>query len=276
MAAEYTKFSIDDIEKFLKRGFRAMRPRKGEQREVYFDLKLSSKAFIRVWTSIYPGEELVRSKELRPVRVQLLGGPILSKGRPLTRGKAPIVKRTQNWRSTLQNRIQDFIELFEGGTYDRYHDDDDEDEAAAPPPMQVAEPLPQPAPDEAEEEESGEPPAGDEPKRPKFTGPPITGPQLSFVMKLVGHLTKQGKMAGIANDYGFDPGPITEEAVKATLSKATASKFIDSAKRELGWDSGGGGGGYGRSRYRRYAGEDESFENEVEETTYNYDRSQSA
>lgn len=275
MAAEYTKFSLDDIEKFLKRGFRAMRPRKGEQKEIYYDLKLSSKAFIRVWTSIYPGETLVRGKERRPMRVQFLSGKVLSSGRPLTRGKAPIVKRTQNWRSTLQNRIQDYIELFEGGTYDKYHDDWDDDDDAVPPPLQKADPLPEPAPDEAKEE-AGEPPAGDEPKRPKFTGPPITGPQLNFVMKLIGHLTKQGKLAGIANDYGFDPGPVTEEDVKVTLSKATASKFIDAAKRELGWDRGGGGGGYGRSRYRRYAGEEEAdFEAEVEET-YTYDRTQSA
>lgn len=279
MAAQYTKFALEDIQKFLRRGFRAMRPRQGEDREIYFDLKLSSKAFIRVWSSIYAGETTVRGKERRPMRVQFLSGTILGKGRPLTRGKAPIVKRTQNWRTSLQNRIQDYIELFNGGTYDKYHDDfdDDDEEVMAPA-------RPEPEPEEKSTEVPGEPPQGDEPRRPSFTGPPITGPQVNFVMKLINALTKTNKLDLVAPRFGFDSGPISEEDVKMTLSKSSASRFIDAAKSTLGWDrGGGGGGGYGRSRYRRrYADGEEGFDFEdevVEETTtasapsYSYDRS---
>jgi len=108
MAAEYTKFSLDDIEQFLKRAFRILRPKKGDaRREIYFDLSLSKYVVIRVWTSVYKGEELVRGKERRPVRVQFLSAV---NGYPLIGGKAPIVKRTQNWRKTLQDRIEDYVE----------------------------------------------------------------------------------------------------------------------------------------------------------------------
>ena len=278
MAATYTKFSIEDIDKFLKRGFRALRPRqfvdvfKG-RREYAYDLKLADNVFIRVLTSVPEGRDLVRSKEARPMRIALMAGVPTRKGQPLTgKAKFPIIKRTQGWRSTLQRRIQEFIELYYdnedkftwiGGK--KQEEQDATDGKKPQEPSRREPPAVEAAPDPADPEEA------DEPQRPRFTGPPITGPQVGFVMKLIANLIRQGKLRDVASGYGFDSGDITEEDVKRTLSKASASKFINAAKEALGWGQSGGGG-----RRRRYADEGVDFEGEVEEkmvpSSYSYDR----
>jgi len=110
MAAQYTEITGQEMEVFLKRAFRALRPTQGMQnKEVYYDLKLSPQVAIRVWTSIRPWGASAGVGE-DAIRVQLLG---IKVNRPLVSGKAPIVKRTQNWRNSLQDKIEDYLELYE-------------------------------------------------------------------------------------------------------------------------------------------------------------------
>lgn len=112
MAATYTEISIEDMEKFLKRGFRALRPKQVlKNGEVVFDLGLSQNVAIRVYTSIRPSSGMGAGKGSDSIKI-LLWGPKLN--RPLTSGKAaPIVKRTEGWRNSLQDRIEGMMELYE-------------------------------------------------------------------------------------------------------------------------------------------------------------------
>lgn len=110
MAAQYTEISGQEMEVFLKRAFRALRPTQGIQnKEIYYDLKLSPQVAIRVWTSIRPWGASAGVGE-DAIRVQFLGVKV---NRPLVSGKAPIVKRTQNWRNSLQDKIEEYLELYE-------------------------------------------------------------------------------------------------------------------------------------------------------------------
>ena len=110
MAAQYTEISGQEMEVFLKRAFRALRPTQGMQnKEIYYDLKLSPQVAIRVWTSIRPWGASAGVGE-DAIRVQFMGVKV---NRPLVSGKAPIVKRTQGWRNTLQDKIEDYLELYE-------------------------------------------------------------------------------------------------------------------------------------------------------------------
>jgi hypothetical protein len=109
MAAQYTEISEQEMEVFLKRAFRALRPTKGVQKEIYYDLKLSPQVAIRVWTSIVPwGSSAGAGKDA--IRVQFMGVKV---NRPLVSGKSPIVKRTQGWRNSLQDKIEEYLELYE-------------------------------------------------------------------------------------------------------------------------------------------------------------------
>jgi len=111
MAAQYTVITLPEMETFLKRAFRALRPKQGTQnREIYYDLNLSPQVVIRVWTSIVSAWGSAAGAGEDAIRVQLLGVRV---NRPLVSGKAPIVKRTQNWRNSLQDRIEDYLELYE-------------------------------------------------------------------------------------------------------------------------------------------------------------------
>lgn len=115
MAAQYTEISGTEMETFLKRAFRALRPEKGLQnKEIYYDLKLSPTVVIRVWTSIRPwGASADVGKDA--IRVQFFGARV---NHPLVSGKAPIVKRTQNWRNSLQDKIEEYLELYEENAED--------------------------------------------------------------------------------------------------------------------------------------------------------------
>lgn len=110
MAAQFTEVTLEDMEVFIKRAYRALRPKRGESRgEVYFDLNLShDNIFIRVWTSIRPHSGMGADVGKDAIRVSLVtkgGKPLMPKGK--------IVKRTQNWRSGLQDRVDDFLEVYE-------------------------------------------------------------------------------------------------------------------------------------------------------------------
>ena len=111
MAARYTEISQEEMEKFLKRGFRALRPKEGERLgEIHYDLKLGGFVGIRVWTSISPRSGTGADVGADAIRVQLIS---LRDHGPLEKGKAAVVKRTQGWRSSLQARIEDLVEKYE-------------------------------------------------------------------------------------------------------------------------------------------------------------------
>lgn len=96
---------------FLKRGFRVLNPRQSEQRgEIVFDLFLSPKAGIRIWTSISKHGTQGAGVGEDAIRVQFYN---FGQNRPMIPGKAPIVKRTQGWKDSLKNRIEDYIELYD-------------------------------------------------------------------------------------------------------------------------------------------------------------------
>lgn len=154
MAATFTEITAEDMEKFLKRGFRALRPKKAlKNGEVVYDLNLSENVAIRIYTTIRPNSGLGAGKGSDSIKI-LLWGPKTQ--RPLTAGKAaPIVKRTEGWRNSLQNRIEDMMELYEekepywegkGGAPQQVDDrdtdlDDGEGQAPPPPPVDNGGPL---------------------------------------------------------------------------------------------------------------------------------------
>jgi len=113
MAATYIPVTIEEMDRFLKRAYRALRPKTGESRgEVYYDLNLSDeKIFIRVWTSIRPRSGVGAGVGTDAIRVTM----VTQGGKPLT-PKGKIVKRTQNWRGNLQDRIEGLLEDYESKT----------------------------------------------------------------------------------------------------------------------------------------------------------------
>lgn len=110
MAAQYTEITLEDMDKYLKRAFRALRPKQNASRgEYYYDLTLGPFVGVRVWTSITrAGTGAGVGSDA--IRIQLISR---KDERPLEKGKAPIVKRTQGWKTSLQDRIEDCIEKYE-------------------------------------------------------------------------------------------------------------------------------------------------------------------
>lgn len=113
MAATFTEVTLEDMEKFLRRAYNVYRPKRGESRgEVYYDLSLSKGSIlIRVWTSIRPHSGMGADKGTDAIRVTL----VTKGGKPLV-PKGTIVKRTQNWRTSLQSRIDDLLDDYESKT----------------------------------------------------------------------------------------------------------------------------------------------------------------
>lgn len=158
MAAQYTEVTLDDMDKFLKRGFRALRPKQGvHNREYYYDLSLSPNVAIRVWTSVSRGYDSSAGVGEDAIRVQLMGTGVK---RPLMSGKAPIVKRTQGWRNSLQNKIEDLMEVYD----DRSDYWESKGSGQAAPPPEVRQEV---------DDNDGESYADDMP--PERQGPPLSG-----------------------------------------------------------------------------------------------------
>jgi len=110
MAITFTPITLEEMDKFLKRGFRSLKPTKNLGRiEIYYDLTVmdDTKIGIRVWTSIASGRDTGAGVGDDAIRVQLYH---FGRNKPLKSGKAPIVKRTQNWRDSLTDRIEDYLE----------------------------------------------------------------------------------------------------------------------------------------------------------------------
>ena len=117
MAATYTPVSFEEIETYLKRAFRVLKPQlRVDRGEKYFWLQLikddgnpSQAAGIRVWTSVSARGEMGADVGKDAIRVQLYS---TLKDRPLKK-KAPIVKRTQGWRDSLHDRIEDEMDDYD-------------------------------------------------------------------------------------------------------------------------------------------------------------------
>jgi hypothetical protein len=102
----FVAITMSDIALFLTRAFRALDPKPGPVRygELTYDLELSPKTFIRIYTSVHQGVEDAAGKGTDAIRVGLFGG---ANGRPLKSGKMPIVKRTNSWKDTLKETVED-------------------------------------------------------------------------------------------------------------------------------------------------------------------------
>ena len=218
MAAQFTEISLEDMERFLKRGFRSLRPKKGEVRgEVYYDLFLSPNVAIRIWTSVKPHSGMGADVGQDAIRVQLWG---VKSRRPLKKGKSPIVKRTQNWRNSLQDRIEDLIE--------EYEDKEDYWEGTG-----------------------GREPEERKPAEPGAPKPPTQGPtdkQVKYVKFLLSTVDEDA-WEGNGWDRRFKVNHVPGESDLREMPGWLVSKLIDALKDA----------GYGRSSgYRRWAGDSDS------------------
>jgi len=158
MAAQFTEVTLEEMDKFLRRSWRALRPKQGtERREVYYDLSVSPHVVIRVWTSIGVGREVGADIGSDAIRIQLLS----RKGFSLTKGKSPIVKRTQGWRNNLQERVEDYLELYDDR--EEYFEERAVGERSAPAPEPTP-PRREQEREEREEEEREERPSSSRPE----------------------------------------------------------------------------------------------------------------
>ena len=111
MAARFTEITLEDMDKFLKRAFRVLHPKRDDERGEYiYDLFLSTTVGIRVMTSVSRHADRGRAKGMDAIRVQLFN---FHRKKPLRPGKWPIVKRTQGWRDNLRERIEDMVEAYD-------------------------------------------------------------------------------------------------------------------------------------------------------------------
>lgn len=221
MAAQYTEVTLDDMERFLKRAFHALRPKQGIQnREYYYDLALSRSVVIRVWSSVQQSSGSGAGVGEDAIRVQLMGA---TTKRPLQKGKAPIVKRTQGWRNSLQNKIEELIEVYEESA--DYWDGRGEipsnsqpqaPQPQAPAPVQPAAPVP------------AAPPRGPGPRPPSDA-------QVAFIQKMMTRGRQDTfERAGIFRNYPRLQWPFDASNIR-TFSSFEVSRLIDDLKQALGW-----------------------------------------
>ncbi len=227
MAATYTEITLEDMAKFLGRGFRALHPEQGQARgEYYYDLKLGPFVGIRIWTSISIHSATGAGVGSDAIRIHLIS---LKDHGPLEKGKAPIVKRTQGWRNSLQERIEDLIEKYDdneefwenwAGT--RQHGDPDRElrKQQVVPPQERTIPL------------------------EKLRGD-ITPPQIQFIRNMLRKITSE-----VWSELGLDKvtsfNKIPTDAELQTLSKRQGSEVIDTLLKA----------GYGNKRYATEWAED--------------------
>lgn len=110
MAKKYVKVTIEEMEGYLKRAFRVMRPKRGTFKGIiFYDLKLSENVGVRVFTSIP-----VRSGAAVRVGQSAFRVGLCKLGdRYLKKGKQRIVARIDTWRTNLRKRIEDEIEDYD-------------------------------------------------------------------------------------------------------------------------------------------------------------------
>jgi hypothetical protein len=233
MAARYVEVTLDEMDKILKRAFRILRPRKGENRgEVYYDLKLGKYVGIRVWTSIRPRSGSGAGVGQDAIRVQLIS---LKDNGPLQKGKAPIVKRTQNWRDNLKKRVEELIDKYEDN--EEFWENWAENRSRRGDPQKEMKRQEEQERKEEEERRSGPPMDADSPSEParstqrevpleKLRGD-ATPKQLGFIRALLRNVNghEEWRELGLDSVTGFDHIPRRDDLER--LSKRDASQVID-------------------------------------------------
>ena len=110
-AATYVNVTVEDIEAFLRRAFRAYKPLKRGvfKNEVFIAMPIDNWARIEVMTAVSAQAVSGRGVGEDAIRITLLGpkGP-LHRAKFFTR-----VHRTQNWRDNLRERIETALEYYE-------------------------------------------------------------------------------------------------------------------------------------------------------------------
>jgi hypothetical protein len=103
----FVNITYSEIALFLKRAFRALDPKPGPviRGEMTYILKLSQNLVILVYTSVHQGAEDAAGLGADAIRV----GPMTTRLTPIRRGKFPIVKRTNSWKDTLRETVEDLI-----------------------------------------------------------------------------------------------------------------------------------------------------------------------
>jgi hypothetical protein len=103
----FVNITYSEIALFLKRAFRALDPKPGPaiRGEMTYTLKLSQNLIIVVYTSVGEGSQNAAGIGSDAIRV----GPMTTNFRPIRRGKFPTVKRTNSWKDTLRETIEDLI-----------------------------------------------------------------------------------------------------------------------------------------------------------------------
>jgi hypothetical protein len=109
-AASFTEITLEEMARYLKRAFHSLKPSENVNRgEVVYDLNLSDRVAVRVYTSVHRGREQAADVGADAIRIQMVSTKL---NRPLKTGKAPIVKRTQGWKDNLRERVEDEIESY--------------------------------------------------------------------------------------------------------------------------------------------------------------------
>jgi len=110
--AVYTEASLQEWDTFFKRAFHALHPRQGNSMgEVTYDLFLTPKIGIRVRTTV-PTEGAQTRKSGADVIQMIMYD--FGKNRPIMpRNMILKVKRTQNWRDGVRDRIEKYMEMFD-------------------------------------------------------------------------------------------------------------------------------------------------------------------
>lgn len=231
MAAQYTEVTLEDMERFLKRAFHALHPKQGTQnREYYYDLLLSRSVVIRVWSSVQLSSGSGAGVGEDAIRVQLMGA---TTKRPLQKGKAPIVKRTQGWKTSLQNKIEELIEVYEESA--DYWDGRGDIPAGNQP--QTTAPARPTAPT------SPMAPVQEAPRAPGHRPP--SDAQVGFIQKMMGRGQQSTfERAGLFRNYPKLQWPFDAANIRS-MSSQEVSRLIDDMKGALGWT--------------RYADDDEQY-----------------
>jgi len=118
-AATYVPVSLDEMDKVIRRGFRALRPRveKSSWGEILYFLTPEDdepENVIRIQTSIFDGSQ-ARGEGEDSIRITIVN----TKTKKPIAGKMQRVHRTQNWKDNLRSRIEDAVEEFETLKEDR-------------------------------------------------------------------------------------------------------------------------------------------------------------
>ncbi len=180
--AHFTEITLEEMDRFLKRGWRALHPKMSKERGTHvYDLFLSPNVMIRVWTTIPVHRETVRDVGETVIKVQLLNA---RSGKPLTgRDKALIVKRVEGWKNNLQDRIEKYVELYEE------NEDDYEGRTGGPAPEQERLPLREPERQpEPEHQPEPLPPSAPQLRRPSEVRATFTKYQGDWCLRITGNV----------------------------------------------------------------------------------------